>query len=79
VVSLSFDTMGRYRNWSTREVSGYISDLAVSDADNDGRSELAYTVVSNITSVLRNARSYVLFQAFPAVPDREKGSLRRME
>lgn len=79
VVSLSFDKMGRYRNWSTREVSGYISDLAVSDADNDGRSELAYTVVSNITSVLRNARSYVIFQAFPAIPDREKGSLRRME
>lgn len=65
ITALSFDKMGQYHKWSTREVSGYISDLALADADNNGKKELAYTVVSNISSVLRDAKSFIIFQAFP--------------
>jgi len=72
VVALSFDKMGRYRNWSTRQVSGYLSDLALADADNDGKKELAYTVVSNISSVIRDAKSFLIFQAFPEPSGRDK-------
>lgn len=72
VAALSFDKMGRYRNWSTREVSGYLSDLALADANNDGKKELAYTVVSNISSVIRDAKSFIIFQAFPEPSNRDK-------
>ncbi len=72
ITSLSFDKIGKYRNWSTRKVSGYISDLALTDADNDGNNELAYTVVSNISSVIRDAKSYIIFQDFPNAADREE-------
>jgi hypothetical protein len=34
------------KNWQTREVTGYIADYQVRDADNDGRDELVVAIVN---------------------------------
>jgi len=51
IESLSWDGMGLVPNWRTRQVSGYISDFAIGDFDNDGRTELVAAVIIKEGSV----------------------------
>ena len=61
VQSLAWDTLGLYPTWRTRSVSGYISDYAVADFDNDGQQELVFAVDTDPNPWLaKNAKSYVV-------------------
>ena len=58
--SLSWDGLGLSPGWQTHKLSGYISDYAVQDIDNDGRPELVAAVVSQRGNLIRRARSSVI-------------------
>ena len=61
VQSLEWDALGLHLNWRTRSVSGYISDCAVADFDNDGRLEVVFAVDTDPNPWLeKNAKSYVV-------------------
>jgi hypothetical protein len=45
IESLSWNGLGLTPNWKTRKISGYISDFAVGDFDNDGIIELVAAVI----------------------------------
>ncbi|QTA79930.1 Uncharacterized protein dnl_22120 [Desulfonema limicola] len=59
---LGWDDFGLNIKWKTPEVSGYISDYALTDIDSDGRDELIFSVVKKISSVLGEAQSFIAFQ-----------------
>ncbi len=59
---LEWEKLGLYPKWKTREISGYISDYSLSDADNDGENELVFSVITKIASILGNAKSFIAFQ-----------------
>ncbi|MEE4358029.1 MAG: FG-GAP-like repeat-containing protein [Desulfococcaceae bacterium] len=59
---LAWDDFGLYPKWMTRQISGYISDYALADIDNDGQKELLFSVVNKMDSVLGDARSYIAAQ-----------------
>ena len=65
VKCLSWETVGLYEKWRTRGVSGYISDLAVADFDNDGKLELVTPVVSRTDFLASDARSFIMAQKLP--------------
>ena len=65
VKCLSWETVGLYEKWRTRGVSGYISDLAVADFDNDGKLELVTPVVSRTDFLTADARSFIMAQELP--------------
>ena len=58
--SLSWDGLGLSRNWHTRKTSGYTSDYAVGDFDNDGDIDLIGAVVSKRSYVIRKGRSSII-------------------
>ena len=58
-------TVGLYEKWRTRSVSGYLSDLAVADFDNDGKLELVTPVVSRTDFLAGDARSFIMAQDLP--------------
>jgi len=60
IVSLFWDGLGLSLNWSTRKVSGYFSDFAIGDIDNDGKPEIAATVQSNQGSLFKKAKSSII-------------------
>jgi len=60
IVSLFWDGLGLGLNWSTRKVSGYFSDFAIGDIDNDGKPEIAATVQSNQGSLFKKAKSSII-------------------
>lgn len=60
VECLFWDTLGLYPKWKTRSVSGYISDIAVADFDNDGAKELVFCVVAESGSMLTMPKSYLV-------------------
>jgi hypothetical protein len=64
MISLQWDNLGMYRNWRTRKISGHISDYTVNDIDNDGRDEVAFSVVVKTDTVLSDPRSFIVFQQF---------------
>ncbi len=45
IESLSWNGLGLTPNWKTRQITGYISDFAVGDFDNDGSLELVAAVI----------------------------------
>jgi TolB-like protein len=45
IVALTWDGIGLVPGWKTRQISGFIQDLAVGDFDNDGQTELVAAVV----------------------------------
>ncbi len=47
------------QKWETDEISGYISDLAVGDIDNDGRSEVVFPVITQSGSIIKKNRSHI--------------------
>ena len=61
IVSLFWDGLGLNLNWNTRKVSGYSSDFAIGDIDNDGKPEIATTMVSNLRSHFKSkAKSSII-------------------
>ena len=60
IVSLSWNGLGLAKNWHTRQVSGWYSDLAVGDIDNDGQTEIAATVVRESKTGISSGRSAVV-------------------
>jgi hypothetical protein len=48
-------------NWKTREISGYITDFQVKDADNDGEEELVVSIINPGTFMGKKATSNILF------------------
>lgn len=54
-----WDQLGLYRKWTTREVSGQISDYAVADFNNDGKMELVFSVLQSTDSMISRPRSYI--------------------
>ena len=60
IVSLFWDGLGLALNWSTRKVSGYFSDIAIGDIDNDGKPEIAAVVQSNQGSLLKKTKSSII-------------------
>ena len=57
---LAWDGIGLYPKWKSREVSGYISDFTLVDIDNDGRKELALSVVADPGTGLTKPKSYIV-------------------
>jgi hypothetical protein len=59
--SLSWDNVGLSPKWRTRKFSGYISDYALGDIDNDGKDELVFLLVTQAGgSTLGDDRSFVV-------------------
>lgn len=65
VKCLAWETVGLYEKWRTRSVSGYISDLAVVDFDNDGKLELVTPVVSRTGNFVTDTKSFIMAQELP--------------
>lgn len=59
---LEWEKLGLYPKWKTREISGYISDYSICDADNDGEAELVFSVITKTASILGKAKSFIAFQ-----------------
>lgn len=57
---LTWNTLGLSLKWKTQEISGYISDYAIADLNNDGRDELVFSVVAQTDTVLASARSFIV-------------------
>ena len=60
IVSLSWNGLGLATNWHTRKVSGWFSDFAVGDIDNDGQVEIAATVVREGKNAVSSGESAVV-------------------
>ena len=58
---LAYDDIGIQLKWKTREVSGYISDYAIGDFDNDGQNDLVFASVTKRKSVLGKGLSAIIF------------------
>lgn len=59
---LGWDNVGLFNKWRTREISGYISDYAIADIDNDGTDELVFTLATRVDSVLSKGKSAIISQ-----------------
>jgi len=64
--SLAWDGLGLSPVWTTRKVSGYISDYAVGDFNHDGTPELVATVVSRRKSIARQPKSAIIAYSLEA-------------
>ncbi|MBU0544091.1 MAG: VCBS repeat-containing protein [Proteobacteria bacterium] len=59
--NLSWDNVGLSPKWRTRKFSGYISDYALGDIDNDGTDELVFLLVTQTGGSTMGAdRSFVI-------------------
>jgi hypothetical protein len=67
-VSLSWNGLGLAKNWHTRKVSGFFSDLAVGDIDNDGQPEIAVAVVRDRKNPLDSGKSAIIVYDLDALP-----------
>jgi len=66
--SLSWNGLGLASVWQSPRVSGYISDYAIGDIDNDGEPELVGAVVSSRGSLITEAKSaMVAFDLGPRI------------
>ena len=59
---LSWETVTMKTRWQTEEISGYVSDINLSDLDRNGRQDLIYTVVSGEGGMMEKPTSYVVVQ-----------------
>jgi len=57
---LTWDSLGLSVKWKTQEISGYISDYAIADLNNDGQDELVFSVVAKTGSVLGKVRGFIV-------------------
>ena len=60
--SLEWDNVGLSKHWKTRKFSGYISDYAVGDLNNDGQKELVFALNSKAKGSLGlgSKKSYIV-------------------
>jgi len=60
--SLEWDNVGLSKHWKTRKFSGYISDYAVCDINNDGQKELVFALTSKVKGSLGlgSKKSYIV-------------------
>jgi len=58
--SFSWDGLGLTPDWHTRKISGYVSDFAIGDFDNDGSPDLVAAVVTKHDPLLGKPRSSVI-------------------
>lgn len=67
---LEWDNVGLQPKWRTRYFTGYISDYALADPDNDGRQELIFCVVKQVGDPITGKKvSYIVVWK----PDQEMG------
>jgi len=60
---LSWNALGMVPKWKTPTLSGYISDYAIADVDNDGQNELVYTAVAKTSALgLGGKKCFVVSQ-----------------
>jgi hypothetical protein len=72
ILSLSWDGLGLAENWRTRKISGYVSDYAIGDFDNDGEIELVALVVSSKgIPVIAKAKSAIISYDLTIPPPEE--------
>jgi hypothetical protein len=57
---LVWDRLGMNLKWQTQKISGYISDYAIGDLNNDGREELVFSVVAKKGGILTDEKSYIV-------------------
>lgn len=57
---LSYDDIGTQLKWETRKISGYISDYAIGDFDNDGRNDLVFASVAKGKSAFKKGLSTII-------------------
>ena len=57
---LTWNQLGLGLKWRTQKISGYISDVAVADLNNDGNEELIFSVVSKTSKILGQSISYIV-------------------
>ena len=57
---LTWNNVTLKQKWKTDEISGYISDLAVGDIDNDGLSEIVFPVITKSGSIIKKEKSYII-------------------
>jgi hypothetical protein len=57
---LVWDNVGLRKQWRTRKFSGYISDYAVGDLDNNGTADLVFAVTRRTGTALTEAKSYIV-------------------
>ena len=58
--SLVWNQIAMTQQWNTDLISGYISDYAVRDLNNDGHPEVVFTIVSRARPLLGKKRSFVI-------------------
>ena len=63
IKSLFWDNVGLYEQWETHDISGFISDFAVTDFNNDGTDDLVFAVVTQTGSGLSTAKSFIVAMA----------------
>jgi TolB-like protein len=61
IYSLTWDADNLVTDWKTREISGYITDFQVKDADNDGEEELVVTVINSGSFLGPKPTSNIIF------------------
>ena len=57
---LTWNNVTLKQKWKTDEISGYISDLAVGDIDNDGLSEIVFPVITKSGSIIKKKKSHII-------------------
>ncbi len=57
---LTWNNVTLKQKWKTDEISGYISDLAVGDINNDGCSEIVFPVITKSGSIIKKKRSHII-------------------
>ncbi len=62
---LTWNNIGMDLKWKTQEISGYISDYAIGDLNNDGRNELVFSVVAKTGILSGKDRSYIVTWYIP--------------
>ena len=60
VECLVWNDDGLRQKWQTNEISGYISDYAIGDLDNDGQDELVFSLVEKAESLLKKKKSLIM-------------------
>ena len=60
VQCLSWNNVALREKWKTDDHTGYISDIALSDLNRDGRTDLVFSVVADSGDVFNKAQSYLM-------------------